>query len=575
MTFLHRGKGRRGVAALLTAGSLMAFQALSIVGAVSASASGTCTYNPATDTLNVTVDATTLSTLGVDSVTHSIELDGVACGSATNSNTVAIVVLGQPSSAETLVLDNTDEEFNTAIAWAIDLGTNVLPLVDVFQIDLNDDTDNALILTDISFDLNGGGGELNGVEEIDVNGGDGDDTIDGSAMVAVMLVADGGAGDDWIAPGKFAGDLITGGADSDTVSYGTRTTCIVIDNTLVIGSGADANCDGDSLDVGDEGDSLVDALEVLESGSGNDTLIGGAGDETFIPGDGDDDITGGGGTDTLDYSSSSAAMTIDPAAGTAVGQGSDTFASIEAFVGSDFDDVLIWDGSTTQFSGGAGVDTVDASAETSGQEINLGAAALDCSGITPFTPGDDVENVIGGSGSDTICGNVLGNVLTGGDGNDTILGFGGNDKIEGGLGNDNMDGGAGADTLSFVNAPSGEDIDNQLGFATGGDGEDSIAFFEIILGSDFADTIVAGQNAFSLNQRVKGRGGNDNITGSSSSDTLRGGGGKDVIRAGPGDDNLAGGAGNDLLVGGKGFDFGRGGKGKDICRGVEVTRSCR
>ena len=64
----------------------------------------------------------------------------------------------------------------------------------------------------------------------------------------------GGAGDDWLAPGFFAdpvggGDDIIGGAGVDTVSYGTRTTCIVIDNTVAIGSGTDANCDGDATDA--------------------------------------------------------------------------------------------------------------------------------------------------------------------------------------------------------------------------------------------------------------------------------------------------------------------------------------
>ena len=132
----------------------------------------------------------------------------------------------------------------------------------------------------------------------------------------------------------------------------------------------------------------------------------------------------------------------------------------------------------------------------------------------------------------------------------------------------------GADTLVYVNAASGEDIDNQLGFAKGGDGADSIGFFAIIKASDFNDTIRAGQNAGSLNQRLYGRGGDDEIVGSNSSDLLLGAGGDDTIRAGSGDDTLKGGAGDDLLVGGSGFDIGRGGAGDDSCRGVERGYSC-
>src|SRR5581483_8857803 len=180
----------------------------------------------------------------------------------------------------------------------------------------------------------------------------------------------------------------------------------------------------------------------------------------------------------------------------------------------------------------------------------------ECIDLNQFT-GHSVENAIGGSGDDTIAGNVLGNVLTGGDGFDTIDGYGGNDTLEGGLGNDLLDTGAacnvpgcntGADTVSFVYFTGGEDIDNQLGFATGPDGQDSLGFFAILLGSNFNDSIRAGQNAFGLNQRIMGRGGDDDI--------------------------LKGMKGNDLLVGGPGFDIGWGGTGMDTCRGVEVTHSC-
>ena len=88
------------------------------------------------------------------------------------------------------------------------------------------------------------------------------------------------------------------------------------------------------------------------------------------------------------------------------------------------------------------------------------------------------ENATGGAGDDAITGNVLNNKLIGNAGQDVIIGGEGNDKIEGGVGNDNLTGGLGADTLVYTHADAAEDIDNQLGFATGGDGNDTIAFFE-------------------------------------------------------------------------------------------------
>jgi hypothetical protein len=131
--------------------------------------------------------------------------------------------------------------------------------------------------------------------------------------------AGGGTGDDWIAwPRGSAGgrdaDRRRGhGGGTDQLSYGTRTTSVVINKTTGL-AGHDISADNDLLDVGDEVDTHT-GFEIFESGSANDVLIGAAGApaDTFIPGDGDDDITCGDTTDTLDWSSSSAAMVIDPA----------------------------------------------------------------------------------------------------------------------------------------------------------------------------------------------------------------------------------------------------------------------
>ena len=73
----------------------------------------------------------------------------------------------------------------------------------------------------------------------------------------------------------------------------------------------------------------------------------------------------------IDWSSSSAGMVIDPANGSATGQGTDTFTGVTGFVGSALDDTLLWDGTTDFFSGGAGTDKVDASTSTTGQMIDL------------------------------------------------------------------------------------------------------------------------------------------------------------------------------------------------------------
>jgi hypothetical protein len=592
MSFLHRGERRRGklAAALTTVGAVAAFQALAIVGAGSASAVGNCTYNPATDTVQITINAGTISVVSVQSPGGEVLFDGAACGSASNANTTSIVVLGQPSTNEAFIVDNfTGLQFNTAITWAIDLGTGT---GDAFGI-VGADSADTITVTNSSFDINGGGGELNGVEFLAVAGQGGADTIDGSGATIPESLS-GAAGDDTLAAGTasdntvtfpafgpFPGggvyggagvdtvnegavtngnDILNGGGDNgDFVDYSGRTTDMVL-NAALGAALQDTNGNG-AADVGEEVDQLI-GFNVFATGSGDDTITGAAGAETFIPGDGDDAINGGAGPDILDYSTSTAAMTIDPAAGTATGQGADTFTSVEGFIGSAFDDTLVWPGVVTPFDGGDGVDTIDASAMTTAQAIDL---SLVVAGNLVYP---NVENLIGGSGNDTLIGNAFANQLWGNDGNDALSGGGGNDWMDGGAGNDSFTGGAGADTVTFEAAPAGVTADVSLGYASGY-GDDSFGdFVEIIKGSDFADDITGGQTGFggSLNMVIKGRKGNDNLTGSDSNDTLKGGAGNDQMR---------GGAGSDTLVGGKGKkDEGWGGKGTDFCKGIEKEHSC-
>jgi Ca2+-binding RTX toxin-like protein len=328
----------------------------------------------------------------------------------------------------------------------------------------------------------------------------------------------------------------------------------------VAGFDSNANC---NLVAPEETDAFA-GFDTFETGSGNDCLVGTAVSETFIPGDGDDDISGGGGLDVLDYSSSSAGMVIDPALGTATGQGSDEFTSVEGFVGSAFDDSLIWpNGGVALFVGGDGVDTVDASAQTTGQFIDLDA--LDGAGAS-----DSTENALGGSGPDTILGNDLRNDLQGNDGDDTLSGFAANDVLTGGAGNDTFSGGSGADKISYAtNTTDGINADMNLGFVTSSDsGDDGVigGDVEIVQGSPFNDQITGGGGLTTNNFLFTGGNGKDTLTGSGSNDTLKGGAGNDRLRGLEGGDTLKGGKGSN--------DKGWGGPGVDFCTGVEVERGC-
>ncbi len=328
----YRCLGVVGLAVIL---SLAACRGPAMVGEqADASPSGSCAYDPSTDTINIRIDPGAGVAVAVEDDANA-DLDAeastgailfspidppsdyedgrnsTACGSATISNTVTIVVLGQPSLDEIFLIDERNGgRFPTSIAWAVDLGTEAL-LGDSFMwIGSDDDggsglmNDDRVVVTDSSFDINGAIGELVGIESFTLIGGDGDDILDASALTKYLNAA-GGDGDDWIAPGRFNGDDVFGdlGAGTpfgtaDHLSYGGRTTCTVIDS-LSGRAGEDANCDGDLADAGDEVDAHG-SFEILESGSGNDTLIGDPGTETFVPGEGDDEIVGGPGSDRID-----------------------------------------------------------------------------------------------------------------------------------------------------------------------------------------------------------------------------------------------------------------------------------
>lgn len=147
-----------------------------------------------------------------------------------------------------------------------------------------------------------------------------------------------------------------------------------------------------------------------------------------------------------------------------------------------------------------------------------------------------IENVIGGSGGDTITGNGVANNLGGGAGDDIIAGGAGEDYLRGDLGNDRITGGADFD-----------DINGNMGFDTANGG----------LGNDW---VVGGKDGDVL----YGDEGEDIVYGNMGSDTTDGGVGDDLVRGGQDADVLAGGDGADWLSGDRGDDTITGGAGADI-----------
>ena len=138
---------------------------------------------------------------------------------------------------------------------------------------------------------------------------------------------------------------------------------------------------------GEAGD---DRLESPAFAAGS-LLNGGSGNDTLDPGTGfNDAVVGGDGVDTVDYSSRTAAVTVDNQGGYSSGDPAQ----------GEYDRVM-----------------------------------------------PDVERLLGGSGADTLRGGDGNETLLGGGGADRLDGGAGDDTLDGGAGNDRLDGGTGADTV--------------------------------------------------------------------------------------------------------------------------------
>jgi Ca2+-binding RTX toxin-like protein len=312
------------------------------------------------------------------------------------------------------------------------------------------------------------------------------------------------------------------------------------------------------------GDDVVKGLggsDRICGGKGNDTLFGGADWDSLFGDEGNDKLNGGGGrqdflaggpgADALDggsgigdfawYGDAPGPMTVDLAAGTAAGDGSDTLANIEHIQGSNHDDTLTGDAGSNSLFAGAGNDTVFGG---DGDDVLYGQG------------GDDALD--GGSGEDFVSFvfsrfGVTANLTTGtatGEGSytlaniedivgsrhdDTLTGDAGPNVFLPQLGNDAIDGSGGEDWVLFSSpfyssGPVTADLSS--GSATG-DGTDTLTGIENLFGSRFDDA----------------------LTGDVAPNKLSGGGGNDTLSGGDGDDTLTGGDGTDSLDGGNGTDL--------------------
>jgi hypothetical protein len=150
------------------------------------------------------------------------------------------------------------------------------------------------------------------------------------------------------------------------------------------------------------------------------------------------------GNNTLVGPNVNTAWTINGTDAGAVGNVS--FSGVGNLVGGTAVDVfrMMPNGREASINGGAGGDWLSYAAYTSGVSVDL--ATGKAAGVTGSV--SNIENVMGGSGSDQLTGNSQGNILDGNGGNDVLVaGSGASVLIGGGNGSVTFDGGAGQDIM--------------------------------------------------------------------------------------------------------------------------------
>ncbi|MES2339452.1 MAG: calcium-binding protein [Pseudomonadota bacterium] len=428
------------------------------------------------------------------------------------------------------------------------------------------------------------------------------DTMIGGAGAQVFTgdagndTLNGGADDDTLIGGVGA-DTLIGGDGIDTASYIGATASVTL--TLASGgSGGEATGDSFSGVENVIGSSYGDVIggdagaNRIDGGLGADTLNGADGDDVLIGGVGADALNGGTGFDTASYITATSAITLDRVAGTASGDAlGDSFAAIEAYEGSNYNDVIR--GSNQSAATTTSIITVTADnqdAAGTGQPDNdvgvsgawTAALPVEFDIITPTvfatTSATLTINAIDvdprESGRDPEYDEVLVNGIsigflrqgaTASDAPsvstfaiDPALLVAGRNRVT--IRNVN-DTGAGSFTFTVVSASLSYAAPVALEEIRGGLGNDTL------FGAGGIDRLLGGDGDDTLD----GEGDGDILDGGAGTDTLYGRAGTDVLDGGIGDDILWGGDDADRLHGSAGQDVLHGDDGDDSLDGGDAA----
>ena len=336
-------------------------------------------------------------------------------------------------------------------------------------------------------------------------------------------------------------DLIDGGSATDVVSYIDSDAAVTVDLATQTGAGGFAEGDryiaveafqgsnhDDQFYGSSEGDIFSGELgnDILLGADGDDTLNGGAGDDTLTGGAGNDAVDGGEGYDVavlaihydqveIEFSDGGFIITSD--------LGADFYINVDSFQFADVvksaDEITSQD--LADISGSAGDDTLTGTNQSEVISAESGNDFLRGLG------GDDM--LFGMSGDDRLYGQA---------GDDTLVGGDGDDRLEGGAGADHIDGGSGRDIVQYVTATRSVRVDLQNPAISYNDAAgDTFVDVEVFQTGNTIDQLRgdAGANEFytgGLSDRLYGRAGNDLLFGEDGADAFYGGLGADIMTGG-------------------------------------------
>ncbi|MBR9973242.1 cadherin-like domain-containing protein [Magnetospirillum sulfuroxidans] len=323
-----------------------------------------------------------------------------------------------------------------------------------------------------------------------IYGGGGDDTLAGNAGADTLV---GGAGNDtfqlsggadgvygsgYQSGGNGAGlsgknmnsDAFIGGEGTDTI-VGTDGNDVVLSTGAgkVLVDGIEVISTGAGNDVVDLTSSAVTLGDVtIDGGAGNDALFGDDGNDTILGGEGNDTLGGGAGSDVLDGGAGNDVFRMGTSSGAYDGTwGAGTQARDVGDVSTDgTDDRVSVAGMgklTDTIIGGDGIDTLQGTSGSDAIFLDRGEGGPVLSGVESINAGlgDDVVDLTSDRfqyGDVTVDGSYGNDIIWTSGGNDVLIGGVGDDTLNGGAGSDVVSGGTGNDTVIAVAGETAGDV---------------------------------------------------------------------------------------------------------------------